>query len=98
MVLAALEIRPEDGNIQDSLGWVYYQGGRYEEAALWLERAVEREPDSAVVIDHLADAYRALGLTAQALEQYRQALVHADDELSSEIEKKIDELEQDGTT
>ena len=98
MVLAALEIRPDDGNIQDSLGWVYYNGARYPEAAIWLERAVEREPDSAVIIDHLADAYRALGLTEQALEQYRQALVHADEELASQIEKKIAELEQDGTT
>ena len=98
MVLAALAIRPDDGNIQDSLGWVYYQWGRYEDAVEWLEQAVERMPDSAVVIDHLADAYRAAGLTEQALEQYRQALLHADEDLASQIQKKIDELEQDGTT
>ena len=98
LVLAALQIRPDDANIQDSLGWVYFKVGNYEDAIYWLELAVSSMPDSAVILDHLADAYRAHGDVGLALENYRLALPLADDDLASQIQTKIDELEHNETT
>lgn len=98
LIRSALDIRPHDGNIQDSLGWVYFRGGRFEEAILWLERAVENIPDSAVLRDHLADAYRAAGRGGEALKQYLYAQQLADDSLRQVIQVKIDELQRITTT
>ena len=41
MLLRAVELRPEDGFIVDSLGWVYYRLGEYENGVTYLEQAVE---------------------------------------------------------
>lgn len=98
LVLAALQVRPNDANIQDSLGWVYYQAHNYADAILWLELAVSSVPDSPVILDHLADAYRAHGDIDRALLTYRLALPLADEELASQIQTKIDELEHNETT
>jgi tetratricopeptide (TPR) repeat protein len=69
----ALEIKPA-GYIMDTLGWVYFKLGRYEESRQYLEQAFQAHPDDPVVVEHLADAYRALELWSQAAEFYRQAL------------------------
>jgi tetratricopeptide (TPR) repeat protein len=93
LILQALEVRPNDGNIMDSLGWVYYRAGRFDEAIDWLERAVEKIPDNAVLRDHLADAYRGRGDYHAALKQYVHAGSLADETLRATIQSKIDELE-----
>ena len=56
MVRQAVESDPENGAYRDSLGWVLYRKGQYDEAVSELEKAVETEPDP-VVLDHLGDAY-----------------------------------------
>ena len=56
MVQQAVESDPENGAYRDSLGWVLYRRGQYDEAVPELEKAVEMEPDP-VVLDHLGDAY-----------------------------------------
>lgn len=56
MVQQAVESDPENGAYRDSLGWVLYRKGQYDEAVSELEKAVEKEPDP-VVLDHLGDAY-----------------------------------------
>ena len=44
MVKKAVELKPNDGYIVDSLGWAYFQLGDYEEAATLIERAVDLNP------------------------------------------------------
>ncbi len=44
MVRKAVELKPNDGYIVDSLGWAHFQLGEYEEAVKQLERAVELKP------------------------------------------------------
>ncbi len=56
MVQQAVESDPENGAYRDSLGWVLYRRGQFDEAVSELEKAVELEPDP-VVLDHLGDAY-----------------------------------------
>ena len=44
MVKKAVELKPNDGYIVDSLGWAYFQLGDYEEASIHIERAVDSCP------------------------------------------------------
>jgi tetratricopeptide (TPR) repeat protein len=92
----AVRLRPEDGSIRDSLGWVYYRLGDYRRAVEELELAVELLPDDPVIYDHLGDAYRELGQRGAALTAYRRALELLDPlqerEKRMAIEEKIEEL------
>lgn len=74
MLLRATELRPQDGNIADSYGWVLYRLGDMRAAVTWLEKAVELEPRSSVINDHLGDAYWAVGRQREARFQWRRAL------------------------
>lgn len=74
MLERAVELRPNDGNIADSLGWALYKLGDFAGAVRWLEKAVELEPRSSVINDHLGDAYWAQGRRREAQFQWRRAL------------------------
>ena len=69
----AVELRPEDGYIIDSLGWANYRLGRYEEAVRDLERAIESKPGDPVINDHLGDAYWHIGRKLEAQFQWNHA-------------------------
>lgn len=73
MIKTAVELRPTDGYIVDSLGWVYYRLGRYEEAVKELERAIELRPADPVINDHLGDAYWMVGRRNEARFQWNHA-------------------------
>jgi tetratricopeptide (TPR) repeat protein len=74
MLERAVELRPNDGNIVDSLGWALFKLGDIPGAVRWLERAVELEPRNSVINDHLGDAYWAAGRQREAQFQWRRAL------------------------
>jgi tetratricopeptide (TPR) repeat protein len=94
LIKAALKIKPEDGYIVDSLGWVYFKQGKFELAQNVLKRAAELVPDDPVILEHLGDAYERNGATRQALESYRQALEKKiDDNQRQSLMRKIDQLE-----
>ena len=67
LIRKALEIEPESPAIIDSLGWVLYKLGRYEEALAELERAYERMDDHEVA-SHLVETLAALERHEEALE------------------------------
>lgn len=74
MLARAVELRPDDGFIVDSLGWVHYRLGEYPEGVKYLERAVELRPQDPVINDHLGDAYWRVGRHQEARFQWRRAL------------------------
>ena len=74
MIRAAVKLRPNDGYIVDSLGWVLYQGKKYEDAVRELERAVELRPEDPIINDHLGDALWRVGRLLEARFQWRRAL------------------------
>lgn len=81
----ALELKPQSGYIQDSLGWVYYRMGAFEKARDTLLKAVELEPEDPYIYEHLGDVYRALDDTKEALQYYEKALQLLTDSKSIEI-------------
>ena len=74
MLERAVELRPNDGNIVDSLGWALFKLGDIPGAVRWLERAVELEPRNSVINDHLGDTYWAAGRRNEARFQWQRAL------------------------
>lgn len=73
MIERAVEQRPDDGFITDSLGWVLYRLGDYDGAVKWLEKAVELEPTDPILNDHLGDALWMVGRRMEARFQWRRA-------------------------
>jgi|SRR5579871_4740692 len=74
MIDKAVQRRPNDGAIIDSLGWVMLRQGQTADAVATLERAVELEPEDASINGHLGDAYWAAGRKLEAAYQWRRAL------------------------
>ena len=90
MIRRAVEQRPDDGYIVDSLGWAYFRTGNYDEAVKNLERAVELKPEDPTINDHLGDAYWRVGRTLEAHFQWSQAKdLNPDPEDLPKIEAKI---------
>ena len=73
MVKKAVELKPNDGYITDSLGWAYYQLGDYEQALVHCERAVELLPADPIIAEHLGDVYWRVGRTLEAKFQWQHA-------------------------
>ncbi|WP_349357454.1 tetratricopeptide repeat protein [Stappia sp.] len=100
MIRKAVDLRPRDGYIVDSLGWAYYRLGRYEEAVRELERAVELRPEDPIINDHLGDAYWKVGRRIEARFQWNHArdLDPEPEELPKILEKIENGLpEENGT-
>lgn len=97
LVSRALEQKPEDGYITDSLGWVYFQMQDYEKAVYYLERAAQLSNFESIIADHLADAYVKAGQLAEGLATYKKALANVkkeDIDLAKKLEEKIIDLEK----
>ncbi|MFY9694785.1 MAG: tetratricopeptide repeat protein [Xanthobacteraceae bacterium] len=90
MIRKAVEQRPDDGYIVDSLGWAYFRTSNYDEAVKNLERAVELKPEDPTINDHLGDAYWRVGRTLEAHFQWSQAIdLKPDQEDLPKIEAKL---------
>jgi tetratricopeptide (TPR) repeat protein len=92
MIEKAVELRPEDGYIVDSLGWAHYRMNDYAGAVEYLERAVELVPSDATINDHLGDAYWRTGRKVEARYQWKRALQFSPDKDDVKpIEAKLDQ-------
>ena len=92
MIRKAVEQRPTDGYIVDSLGWAHYRLKNYEKAVEHLERAVELRPVDPTINDHLGDAYWKVGRTIEARFQWQRAQgLKPEPDLAAQIVKKLRE-------
>jgi len=78
LVEKAIHETPTNASYLDSMGWVYFQMGRLEEAEYHLSLASQLldeagAPDS-IVLEHLGDLYVKMGVKARALAAYSRAL------------------------
>lgn len=73
MIKKAVQQRPDDGYIVDSLGWAYYRLGNYDDAVKQLDRAIELKPEDPTINDHLGDAYWRVGRRLEAKFQWAHA-------------------------
>jgi tetratricopeptide (TPR) repeat protein len=75
LIRRALELEPTNGAYIDSLGWLYFKQGKFEEALTELLRAAELIPEpDAVVFEHIGDACDKLGRKAESVLYWQKAL------------------------
>jgi tetratricopeptide (TPR) repeat protein len=74
LIEKAVRLRPDDGDIVDSLGWAHFRLGNFQEAVRHLEKAVTLRPEDPTLNDHLGDAYWRVGREREARFQWTQAL------------------------
>ena len=72
LIEEALKIRPYDPYILDSMGWVHYRLGNYDEAIDFIKRAYE-ELDDPVMAAHLGEIFWVNGQRRQARKVWREA-------------------------
>jgi tetratricopeptide (TPR) repeat protein len=90
MLEKARSLRPYDGYIVDSVGWAYYQLGRYDDAAKTLEAAVLLVPGDPTINDHLGDALWKAGRKIEARFQWNHAITFSDStDDKATIERKL---------
>ncbi|KQS55549.1 hypothetical protein ASG17_05595 [Brevundimonas sp. Leaf363] len=92
LIARAHASQPDDGNIQDSLGWAQYRQGQYDTAVETLEAAVAKLPANPEINDHLGDAYWRVGRKREAGFQWRRVLtLDPDAEQRAAVERKLAE-------
>ncbi|MEQ1937683.1 tetratricopeptide repeat protein [Mesorhizobium sp. CN5-321] len=90
MIQKAVDMRPSDGYIVDSLGWAYFKLGRFDDAVREMERAVSLKPEDPVLNDHLGDAYWRVGRKLEATYQWRTARdLKPDPDVLAAVQRKL---------
>lgn len=74
LIRQALAAEPENGAYLDSMGWVYYQQGRYVEAFDYLVEATNQRGDDPVILEHLGRTLAKLGRVDEAIAILERAL------------------------
>ena len=73
LIAKALELQPGEPAILDSMGWVLFRKGEYEQAIDYLQQAFDKFPDPEVAA-HLGEALWANGDTEAAMTVWQNAL------------------------
>ena len=90
----AVDLKPKNAYIRDSLGWVYFRMGKIKQARKELIRALELAGTDPHIHDHLGDVYRALGQRKKAIKEYERALeLFGDHKDRPATEKKLKALQ-----
>lgn len=70
----ALQLDPGNGAYLDSMAWVQYRQGKFDQALENLKRAVQNLPhEDPVVFEHLGDTYLKLNRLAPAIDAWQKA-------------------------
>ena len=75
MIKLALQAEPNNGAYIDTLGWLEFRQGKFDQALSDLLRAAQKlTRDDPVVLEHIGDACAKLNKSAQALDAWQKAL------------------------
>ena len=89
MIERALQIEPNNGSYLDSLGWVEFRQGKFDQALADLLRAVKNlDREDPIVFEHIGDTYLKLQRVPEALESWQKAF--APDPKNSKLAEKIE--------
>lgn len=90
LLIKAVELKPGNGYITDSLGWLYFRQNKIAKAITLLEKAASLLPDDPTIAEHLGDAYAKGGYIKKALALYKTILKENPENIL--IKKKIEAL------
>jgi tetratricopeptide (TPR) repeat protein len=90
MIIKALDIKPDNGYLLDSLGWVNFKKNKLGSAEKYLKQALELLPDEVDILEHMGDVYVKLKKVKEAREMYDHALKI--EPQNSSVQKKLEDL------
>jgi Tfp pilus assembly protein PilF len=94
----AISQKPKDGDYLDTLGWIYFKQGKYDQALEQLLKASELKPENSDIKNHLGDVYIAMKEADKAKDEWRKSIeLTKNDEFKIKIQKKLDDLTAVGT-
>jgi tetratricopeptide (TPR) repeat protein len=94
MIKRALQIEPNNGSYLDSLGWLEFRQGKYDQALANLLRAAKNmDREDPIVFEHIGDTYLKLHRVPEALESWQKALA-----LDPKNKKLAEKIESTRTT
>lgn len=89
LIQRALELKPDNYAILDSMGWVLYKLGNHEEAIDYLRRALEMEHNYEVAA-HLGEVLWVVGEKEEALDVWERALeAFPDEEMLQDVMQRF---------
>lgn len=89
LLVKAIALLPEDPAIMDSMGWLRYRQGKFDEAIEWLKGAYQQFPDPEIAA-HLGEALWMNGARGEARQIVEQALIdNPDDERLLAVQNNI---------
>ncbi|HWY40728.1 MAG TPA: tetratricopeptide repeat protein [Chthoniobacterales bacterium] len=75
MIKLALQADPNNGAYIDTLGWLEYRQGKFDQALVDLLRAAQKlTRDDPVVFEHIGDTFAKMNKIAQAVDAWQKAL------------------------
>jgi tetratricopeptide (TPR) repeat protein len=75
MIRLALQADPNNGAYIDTLGWLEYRQGKFDQALVDLLRAAQKlTRDDPVVFEHIGDTFAKMNKMAQAVDAWQKAL------------------------
>lgn len=92
MIKEALDMKPDDPFILDSMAWVLFKMGKPKEALVYIEKVLKILKDDATVNEHMGDILMSLGQTDKALDYYLKSSIlnrSVNDSLKEKINKLI---------
>lgn len=92
MINQALEIEKDNGFFIDTLGWIYFRMGRFDDAERELRRAVAVVANDAVVLEHLGVVLLKAGKTDEAAVVLKRALENASNSDDKDVGQRVHEL------
>ncbi|HID70637.1 MAG TPA: tetratricopeptide repeat protein [Desulfobacterales bacterium] len=72
-VQRSMRLKPDNGYIQDSLGWVYFRMGKLDQAVQEILKALKLEPSDPHIYEHLGDIYLEQGNSEKAVQAYKKS-------------------------
>ncbi|MDR3764078.1 MAG: tetratricopeptide repeat protein [Acidobacteriota bacterium] len=86
LIKRAVALEPQNGAYLDSLGWVYFKMGKYDQAETELRKAVERIDNDPTLHEHLGDVYQKTNRLKQAAAQWERSLEEWKKTIPAEME------------
>lgn len=89
-----LTLVPDEATYEDTYAWVLFQMERYEEALVWIRRAIANSENvSPTLLEHYGDILYRNGKSREAISQWKKAIKQADANYENldKLAQKIDE-------
>jgi tetratricopeptide (TPR) repeat protein len=89
MIQKAVDLDPGNGAYLDSLGWAYFQLGKFDLAEQNLRSASELNPDDSTIEEHLGDLCEKQGEIAKARTHWKRALTLKPEDGGRKLEERL---------